>query len=383
MRKSEKGWVEDLILCVLSICIGASICSAQTIIQNPEKPLAKNAGRVVALKEVMKIADEGDQYFFKSPFNLKIAPDQSIFVQEQDHLWQFDRNGKFVRDYFKKGQGPGEMIYITNFDLTEEHIIMHAISPSKIMWISYQGQLAKEFTVPQKRSLMFLLFHKDVYFFNSYESPFGQGEPKFVDIPQNFAAFSEGAKELKPLMAFPIRVFIITSRSGGGGMLYVNSLISVFYQQKYLFLSHTSEYLLKLYDVETNEIVRVFQRAYKRVKAPPQKIDEKKGWMMIDGKKYFGPPAQKYSNDILNLFVDNGDLWAVTSTTDKNKGILIDVFNFEGKYIDNFHLKLPEKSTLSLGFGRPNTVTVFKGFLYGIERNEDETFSIKKYRIGE
>ena len=383
MRKSNKGRVKDFILCVLSICIGASICSAQTIIQNSDKPLAKNAGRVVALKEVLKIVDEGDQYFFKYPFGLKIAPNGSIFVQEQEHLWQFDQNGEFVRDYFKKGQGPGEMIYISNFDLTGEHIIIHTSSPSKIMWIDYQGQLAKEFTVPQKRSLMFLLFHKDVYFFNSYESPFGPGEPKFVDMPQNFTAFSEGAKELKPLMAFPIRVFIVSGQGGGGGTMFVNSLISVPYQQKYLFLSHTSEYLLKLYDVETNEIVRVFKRAYKRVKAPPQKIDEKKGWMMIDGKKYFGPPAQKYSNDILNLFVDNGDLWAVTSTTDKNKGVLIDVFNFEGKYIDNFYLKLPEKSTLNLGLGRLSTVTVFKGFLYSIESNEDETFSIKKYRIGE
>jgi hypothetical protein len=165
VRKSNKGRVEDFILCVLSIWIGASICSAQTIIQNSDKPLAKNAGRVVALKEVLKIVDEGDQYFFKYPFGLKIAPNGSIFVQEQEHLWQFNQNGKFVRDYFKKGQGPGEMIYISNFDLTGEHIIIHTSSPSKIMWIDYQGQLAKEFTVPQKRSLMFLLFHKDVYFF--------------------------------------------------------------------------------------------------------------------------------------------------------------------------------------------------------------------------
>jgi hypothetical protein len=381
MRKSEKGWLEDFILFVLSIWLGALICNAQTIIQNPDKPLVKNAGRVVALKEVLKIVDEGDQYFFKYPFGLKIAPNGSIFVQEQEHLWQFDQNGKFVRDYFKKGQGPGEMIYISNFDLSGEHIIIHTSNPSKIMWIDYQGQLTKEFTVPQKRSLTFLLFHKDVYFFNSYESPFGQGEPKFVDIPQNFASLSEASKEMKPLTAFPIRAYIVSGQGGGGGIMFVSRLISVPYQQKYIFLCHTSEYLLKLYDVETNEIVRVFQRTYKRVKAPPQKIDETKGWMMINGKKYFGPPAQKYLNDILNLFVNNGYLWAVTSTKDREKGVLIDVFNFEGKYDDNFYLKIPEKSALDIG--RLNNVAVFKGFLYSIETNEDETFSIKKYRIGE
>ena len=42
---------------------------AQTVIENPATPLAKNAGRVVALKEVLRIKDEGEAYYFKYPYN--------------------------------------------------------------------------------------------------------------------------------------------------------------------------------------------------------------------------------------------------------------------------------------------------------------------------
>ena len=44
---------------------------AQEIIENPEKPLSKNAGRVFELKEVMRIRD-GHGFYFSSPIGLKV-----------------------------------------------------------------------------------------------------------------------------------------------------------------------------------------------------------------------------------------------------------------------------------------------------------------------
>ncbi|MBC7361741.1 MAG: hypothetical protein H5U06_05590 [Candidatus Aminicenantes bacterium] len=37
-----------------------------------------------------------------------------------------------------------------------------------------------------------------------------------------------------------------------------------------------------------------------------------------------------------------GDLiWVITSTAEPGKGVLVDVFNGEGKYVDCFYLKFP------------------------------------------
>ena len=92
----------------LTLCL-CLLSSAQEIIENPEKPPSKNAGRVVQLKEILRIKDVKGQFYFKGPWDVKTAKDGSIFVHEPDRLLMFDSDGKFIRDLYKKGEGPGEL----------------------------------------------------------------------------------------------------------------------------------------------------------------------------------------------------------------------------------------------------------------------------------
>ena len=64
-------------------------------------------------KEVLAISDEGTrEYYFKNPRDLTIAPDGSLFLLDEFQVLHFDKAGKFVRNLYKKGQGPGEMSYV-------------------------------------------------------------------------------------------------------------------------------------------------------------------------------------------------------------------------------------------------------------------------------
>jgi len=115
-----KGFHEELtmkkpVLLFLFILIFNFLIFTQEIIENPEKSLSKYAGRVVELVEVMSIDDVGIDYFFKYPRNPKVAPDGSLFVMDHEQLLQFDREGNFLRNYFKKGQGPEEMQNVSNY----------------------------------------------------------------------------------------------------------------------------------------------------------------------------------------------------------------------------------------------------------------------------
>ena len=74
--------MRKIILLISSFLIFSPFIITQEIIENSDKPLSKKAGRVVGLKEVLSIYDEGDTYYFKDPSNLKIAPDGSIFVSD-------------------------------------------------------------------------------------------------------------------------------------------------------------------------------------------------------------------------------------------------------------------------------------------------------------
>jgi hypothetical protein len=161
-------------------------------------------------------------------------------------------------------------------------------------------------------------------------------------------------------------------------MFSISTLITAPFKRGLLALAHTSEYLLKIYDPQADRIVREFRRAYDRVKPEPLTEAQKKGGMIIDGKHY-GPPELKFQNDIKNIFARDGEIWAVTSTKDKDMGVLIDVFDGEGVYRDCFWLQLPEAARRSLV--SPGQCALDGEFLWVVERAEDETYSIKKYRV--
>jgi hypothetical protein len=82
------------------------------------------------------------------------------------------------------------------------------------------------------------------------------------------------------------------------------------------------------------------------------------------------PPERKQKNDITGLFLNKDNLWVKTSTKNEKKGVLIDVFNKEGKYIDNFYLNLKGELMAVLG-----------DFIFMNEKDEEENIQIVKYKI--
>lgn len=351
------------------------------VVENPGKPKAKNAGRTVVPEEVLMISDEGtSDYYFKWPTGLRTAPDGSLILVDRDQVLQFDKDGKFLRNLFKKGQGPGEVTYVSACLPTDKNVIVHSPYPSKLVFFDSSGKYEKEIPVRSegRTSLTALLYQAGTFYFKASEFPQTKGDPDYVDVPQTIVALNEATGELKMLSTFLTRAFVVTSPGGGGGMFGITSLITSPFQEKFLALTHTSEYLLKIYDPAANKVAREFRRAYERVKAEPLTEEQKKGGIIIDGKHY-GPPELKFQNDIRNLFTRGQEIWAVTSTKDKAKGVLVDIFDGEGVYRDCFYLKLPEKAVT--GGLSPGSCALDGDFLWIVERTEDETATIKKYRV--
>ncbi len=56
---------------LIAALVGVAVAGFAQVIENPAKPLAKNAGRVVAPEEVLAISDEGtSEFYFKWPHAL-------------------------------------------------------------------------------------------------------------------------------------------------------------------------------------------------------------------------------------------------------------------------------------------------------------------------
>lgn len=351
------------------------------VIEDPAKPKAANAGRVIVPQEVVAISDEGTgNYYFNWPRSLHAGPDGSLLLTDKDQVLQFNGNGMFLRNLFKKGQGPGEMPYPGTPLATGKSIVVYSGSPGKLVYFSPSGQYEKEIAVRAegRTSLSLIGYQAGRFYFEAGEFPRTTGDPDFVDNPRTIVAVNEADGAIKRLTSFVTRAWVITSPSGGGGMFTITSLIAVPFRDNLLAIAHTEEYLVKIFDPAADKIIREFRRSYARIKGEPLTEEEKKGGIILNGKPYTRP-ERKFENDVKNILCRDGEIWAVTSTKDKAKGVLIDVFDGEGVYRDCFWLKLPEPALGSLF--SPGQCALDGEFLWIVERSADETFAIKKYRV--
>jgi len=344
------------------------------VVDNPARPLAKNAGRVVVPVEILSITDEGaDDFYFKRPNKPRIGPDGSLLILDENQILRFDADGKFRRNYFKKGQGPGEMQRAMECLPTERGFIIQADSPDKLIWFDPEGKVEREQSISTTtRSFAWLLFaHGGAFYFQASEFPMLEGESCVADIPDGILVLDGGSGVLKPLAVFPIKAYVeIGTR--GMAKIDINSLHAVPFEGRILVINHTSEYLLKIYDPAADKVIREFRRPYERVKARPRTEEEKR--TISDDV-----PQMKYQNDVLNILVRGDRIWAVTSTRDEKKGILIDVFDAAGVYQDAFYLKLPE-SALN-GVESPSKSTIAGDFLWLVDQAGDGAVAVRKYRL--
>lgn len=359
-----KNALTFLILLLFSI----SIVSSQEVIENTENPLNPSAGRVLKIGEEFCITDESGEFYFKFPRNLKVSPDGIFFVSDENQFLKFDENGNFKKNFFKKGQGPGEFSYIDNYCLQDEKIIIHNSTPNKLVWLDYYGNLVNEYTIQHNlpRGLNFIVFYNKSYYFIKYEVPYTDGKFVPVDSPQILFSITQSGNEIKEIMSFPIKLLAIGSKGQGAAMFRLSKLIITPYKEKFLFVSHTAEYHIKLYDIENEKVIRSFKREYKRVKPPK---DYSGGSVGFAGKSY-SPPRPEYLNDINNLFVSDEVLWIQNSTKDEKRGTLFDVFDKEGKFVDSFFINL-----------KGSLLAIDRDSIFVLEKDENELLSIVKYKV--
>jgi len=335
-------------------------CIAQPIIENPEKPLSKNAGRVLKLQEVWRITDEGGNFYFKAPGDLKVAPDGSIFVEDVAEFLKFSPDGKFIKNLYKKGQGPGEIEDFFNYYIYQNKIYIYDGMPMKLIQTDLEGNLINQLKIESGPYNDFygvtenwLIFERDIF------PPQNERKSKLQDVPCAVRLVSKDGKTKKESYVFQRIMFLAPN-----AVTSWTRLISILSEDcKKLYVSHTNEYLIELLDLEKGQIIKRFNRKYPRVKYT------KKGWEDEFYKKY-NLPKRKFEGDVFGLFIDNGLLWVKTSTKDKNKGDMFDIFDGEGRFVDNFYLGL-----------NGSLLTPHKGLLYVLEKDSAENWIVVKYKI--
>jgi hypothetical protein len=347
------------------------------IIENSAKPPAKNAGRQATLTEVLRIEDDGKNFFFKAPNNLKVGADGSIYLLDDKQFLKFDKSGAFVGNFWKSGEGPGEYSRVFGYTVNTDHIMILAAQPYKIIKLNLSGKLLEEKRLKSSMGFQRVLnfYGENVYYLDT-ELNFSKIKGGVFEFPQKLfvKTISDQKTDLK--LNLPIERFVVVKRPKGGFMIQLRDLASnrmLVENEHRAYFSHTSNYLIKVVDIAEGKILRQFRRQYTPVKYIPTEIDtgprKMKGF--LEKKTTF--------NDVMALVLFKDRLLVFTSTLDEEKGVLVDIFSKDGKYLDYVYVPLKE-------LHRPDTVSSSKivadgEFLCLLEKDEEDIFSVVKYKL--
>ena len=297
--------------------------------------------------------------------------DGSVYVQEFKQLLKFDAQGRFVGNLLKRGQGPGELDdNLTDVVVREKDIILWSSNNYKLIRLDLDGRLIEDKKLVQGFLGSLLGAYGDRCFFLRSEIDTSKSRPRvngIVETPRRLVIVPENGEAVPTPVLMPMTEAVHFGQRSSSSMT-ISRAMPAAAGDRMVFLFHSPDYLIKLLDLETGEVVRSFRREYDRVKygvkTPP------------------GYPAElvpKFHNDLCRLLWRNGRLWAVTSTFDKSKGILVDVFSREGQYLDNFYLPIFKIRRNNPQYYAP--MAVWGNSLYVLEADEDEIISLVKYEI--
>jgi hypothetical protein len=346
-------------LIAVTMLLFSAVVFAQ-VVENPAKPKAKNAGRILQLTEVWKITDAGGEFFLKYPHNLQFVEDGSIFLAEAGQFLRFSPEGKFLKNLFNNGQGPGEIEDEFSYYIHGRDLFIQDMNSQRFWRADFNGVFQEQISLANKNYNDFVGVVPDGFLFlKMVWPPLSERTGKLMAVLHTVALVARDGSERRDVATFKPRRFLFPQ----GMMSWDSSIIVPSPDAKLLYAFNGRDYLIEIVDLATGAVIKRFNRAYPKVPHVEQKRE-------IDFRKKYGTPKKEYEPDVNNLYPVGEHLWVETSTDDKTKGRLIDVFDKDGRFLDSFYL----------GAGR-TLMAVREDAVFCLEKNEDETITIVKYRI--
>ncbi|MCP4150687.1 MAG: 6-bladed beta-propeller, partial [bacterium] len=228
-------------------------------------------GRQVALSEVLRITDETKdaQYCVKSIANAKRAPDNHIIVQPGKQLYLFTKKGKYLKNLYKQGEGPGEMKWLESCRSHKGKILMCSLYPLKIIELSAEGNFIKEFRVKDKHNTGRLISVDDKTLYFHYRAINFEKLKRGENHVGNVIFYSNYKGECTYLPeSYETGLEVIQKKANGRktslltGMSTFKSIDS---GSDVIYFFHEERYRIRAFDKRKKTVVKEFSRPYEPV----------------------------------------------------------------------------------------------------------------------
>jgi hypothetical protein len=349
-------------------------CAAQTRVDNPSRALAKNAGRIVKLEEVLRIRDDGKTSIFKTPHSLYLGSDGSLYFMDYGdgpRLYRYSPDGKLVSKLLKTGQGPGEVQYPSGYIVAADRIRVLAWIPPKIMDFGLDGRYLRESRVEEDSHGLWFLGMAEGKIYGIRDEVFSSasfGNSGTFTILNSVYEISPDFRSWKKLYEFPVRMLI--KRRNAFRLDPIDAVI----HGSSLYILHTAEYRVIELDLHAGSVKHIITRKYDRVKASTEESADPDP--LTRGVEF---PDEPYAWDISRILAAGAKLWVFTSVTKPDGNDQeVDLFDGAGRFADSVILRFPTTGQNHLARW---TLLTNDGFFFMPDQEEDGLISIVKYRI--
>ncbi len=326
----------------------------------------------INLKKITIVKDDSEQYYFKYPSSPKINSIGKILITDKDQLLIFNKDGKFVKNIYKRGEGPGELLNILGVWPGKDHFVVFNSSPGKMLVYNYKGTLMNE--VYFKKNIYkskFFSYSGNKYYFTEEEYENTQRGTIILDTKVKLFTINEEGKFLGYQIPWISKKYYLGKRT-------VMNLSFIQYgteDNNLYYVASTGLYQLYKLDLFHKEINILIKKDY-------PKINIRKEWRKFTHpftykvqKKY----ARNTLDDILKIRVDNGKIWLFTSTFNEQNVVKVDVYDKSGTLKGVIDFPMPKSLHLAKLSYLP--LTFYKDQLWIFEDLESEGFSLVGYQI--
>lgn len=343
----------------------------QVIVDNPEKPKNKTAGRIIQLEEVMRIRDDGKNFVLRNPQQIYELHDGSILFFDYPFVIKVDKQGEFLFKVPAQGQGPGESQHPIAYIIENNQIRVYSWIPPKVLEYDLDGKFTREFKTPPHGPFEFIGFVEDKIYGIRDEIRFSDAirQEGVIKTPYRLYEISHDFKNLRKIHDIMMEHYIKKAR------WVKRAMFTAVTYKNFFFYVHSAEYTIEKFDLKTERVERIFKRKY----TPPrsEEVQDYQDPYERFERGFQPPPQHEFYIQRLQIFHDK--LWVKTST-EKDGGTKwqIDVFDLDGNYVDCFYLDFPVKNQ---SHWSRFTITN-DGFVFVVEE-ESETglVSIGKYKL--
>lgn len=339
------------------------------------------------LKPIWQIDQAGDVPLVRVKF-IRIHDNGNIYLFDYKYhkFFVFSPEGKFLLDFGKRGEGPGEYKYILNFFLVEDLIL--AVDMSKIHAFTLKGEFKKSYSLNNKLGLSPLFFLNKTTFVHTPRIP-GSKEPpdtiELYDFVQNKQKVLVGTAPDKNKAASKSKGRRIMIRIGvseldqNPGLVVARSGNKIFYGKN-------DHYQIHAVSLDGKSL---FSFSLDREKRKPITMEFKKKVVSQMTIRFMGgsSASSEIKKSILKKMPDistyffhiqqpkNGLIYVFISDRMRKNGQEVDIFSSTGKYLYHADIKLPEGLTLK------QQIVLRGKYLYAYIENDEGETQLAKYAL--